>query len=198
MFELEPLIRTIGYIGVWIVVFSESGLLVGFFLPGDSFLFTAGVLASQDFLNIWILIPLIFSGAILGDNVGYAFGYRIGPKLFKREDSVFFHKKHLMRAELLYEKYGPKIIVLARFMPVVRTFAPIVAGIGKMKYKTFLIYNLVGGILWGIGMPLFGYFLGSAVPAVDRYIIPIIIGIIFLSILPGILHVGKAWLKSRS
>ncbi|MBI2052994.1 MAG: VTT domain-containing protein [Candidatus Ryanbacteria bacterium] len=198
MFELEPLIRTIGYIGVWIVVFSESGLLVGFFLPGDSFLFTAGVLASQDFLNIWILIPLIFSGAILGDNVGYAFGYRIGPKLFKREDSVFFHKKHLMRAELLYEKYGPKIIVLARFMPVVRTFAPIVAGIGKMKYKTFLIYNLVGGILWGIGMPLFGYFLGSTVPAVDRYIIPIIIGIIFLSILPGVVHVGKAWLRSGS
>jgi membrane-associated protein len=198
MFDIESFIQTVGYIGIWMVVFSESGLLIGFFLPGDSFLFTAGVLASQNFLNIWILIPLVFSAAILGDNIGYAFGCRIGPKLFKREDSFFFHKKHLMRAELLYEKYGPKIIVLARFMPVVRTFAPIVAGIGKMNYKTFLLYNLVGGTLWGIGMPLFGYFLGATIPGVHAYMIHIIIVIIFLSILPGIIHAGKAWLRSRN
>ena len=149
MLDPVTILKTVGYLGMFAIVFAESGLLIGFFLPGDSLLFTAGMLASQGLLNIYILIPLTFIAAVLGDSVGYAFGYRVGPKIFKRGDSFFFHKDHLKRAEYFYEKYGSKTIVLARFMPVVRTFAPIVAGMGKMRYHKFLFYNIVGGVLWG-------------------------------------------------
>ena len=124
MFDLISIIKTFGYLGLFGIVFAESGLFIGFFLPGDSLLFTAGFLASQGFLNIWILMPLIFIGAALGDNVGYAFGFKVGPMIFKREDSILFHKDHLERARIFYEKHGPKTLVLARFMPGIRTFAP--------------------------------------------------------------------------
>jgi membrane-associated protein len=191
MFDLVSLIKTVGYLGVFGIVFAESGLLIGFFLPGDSLLFTAGFLASQGFLNIWILIPLVFIGAILGDNVGYAFGHRVGPMIFTKEESILFHKDHLERARIFYEKHGPKALVLARFMPGIRTFAPILAGVGNMHYPTFIAYNLVGGVLWGIGMPLLGYFLGSVIPDIDRYLIPIILLIIFLSVLPSLVHVWR-------
>ena len=191
MFDLISLIKTVGYLGVFGIVFAESGLFIGFFLPGDSLLFTAGFLASQGFLNIWILSLLVFIGAVLGDNVGYSFGYKVGPLIFKREDSIFFHKNHLERARVFYEKHGPKAIVLARFMPGIRTFAPILAGVGKMHYPTFLSYNLIGGFLWGIGLPLLGYYLGSTIPGIDQYLIPIILLIIFLSILPGFIHIWR-------
>ncbi len=191
MFDLISLIKTAGYLGLFGIVFAESGLLLGFFLPGDSLLFTAGFLASQGFLNIWYLVPLMFIGAVLGDNVGYAFGYKVGPMLFTREESIFFHKDHLEKAKLFYEKYGKKAIVLARFMPGIRTFAPILAGVGKMEYRTFMTYNLVGGSLWGAGMPLLGYFLGNTIPGVDQYLLPIILLIIFLSILPSLVHIWK-------
>jgi len=192
MFNLVSLIKTAGYFGLFGIVFAESGLLLGFFLPGDSLLFTAGFLASQGFLNIWILIPLVFIGAVLGDNVGYAFGHKVGPLIFTKEDSILFHKDHLERAKVFYEKHGPKTLVLARFMPGIRTFVPILAGIGKMNYPTFMTYNLVGGLLWGIGMPLLGYFLGSVIPDIDRYLIPIIMAIIVLSLLPSLYHILKA------
>lgn len=191
MFDLISLIKTAGYLGLFGIVFAESGLLIGFFLPGDSLLFTAGFLASQGFLNIWYLVPLMFIGAVLGDNVGYAFGYKVGPMLFTKEESIFFHKDHLERARLFYEKYGKKAIVLARFMPGIRTFAPILAGVGKMEYRTFMTYNLVGGFLWGAGMPLLGYFLGNTIPGVDKYLLPIILLIIFLSILPSLIHIWQ-------
>ncbi len=191
MFDLIPLIKTAGYLGLFGIVFSESGLLIGFFLPGDSLLFTAGFLASQGFLNIWYLLPLMFLGAVLGDNVGYAFGFKVGPMLFTREESIFFHKDHLERAKIFYEKYGKKAIVIARFMPGIRTFAPILAGVGKMDYRTFMSYNLVGGLLWGTGMPLLGYFLGNTIPGVDKYLLPIILLIIFLSVLPSLIHIWK-------
>ena len=191
MFNLVSLIKTAGYLGLFGIVFAESGLLLGFFLPGDSLLFTAGFLASQGFLNIWILIPLVFIGAVLGDNVGYAFGHKVGPLIFTKEDSILFHKDHLERARIFYEKHGPKTLVLARFMPGIRTFVPILAGVGKMNYPTFMIYNLVGGLLWGIGMPLFGYFLGSVIPDIDRYLIPIVVAIIILSLLPSLYHILK-------
>lgn len=196
---LEPtiLIQTAGYIGLFAIVFAESGLFFGFFLPGDSLLFTAGFLASQDFLNIFILVPLVFVAAVLGDNAGYAFGRHFGPKIFKREDSFFFHRDHIRRAETFYENHGPKAIVLARFMPVVRTFAPIVAGVGKMHYPTFFFYNIVGGVLWGIGLPLLGYFLGSVIPGIDQYLLPIIIVIIVASVLPGAVHVLREYRASR-
>lgn len=189
MFDLVAFIKAVGYLGVFGVVFAESGLLIGFFLPGDSLLFTAGFLAAQGFFNIWILIGLVFIGAVLGDNIGYAFGYRIGPKIFKREDSIFFHKDILEKARIFYEKHGAKTIVLARFMPGIRTFAPILAGVGKMNYKTFFYYNMLGGFLWGIGLPWFGYFLGNTIPDIDKYLLPIIILIIALSVLPTVIHI---------
>lgn len=189
--ELTHLIETIGYIGLFAIIFAESGLLVGFFLPGDSLLFTAGFLASQDILSLPILIVTCFTAAVLGDSVGYTFGHRIGRRLFQREDSLFFHKKNVVKAQEFYEKHGPKTIVIARFMPIVRTFAPIVAGIGSMKYTTFVKYNIVGGVLWAIGLNLAGYYLGSLIPDVDKYLIPIVMTIIILSVAPGIIHVLK-------
>ncbi len=190
-FDLKQLIETIGYVGVFGIVFAESGLLFGFFLPGDSLLFTAGFLASQGFFNIWILALGCFIAAVTGDSVGYYIGHKFGRRLFHKEDSIFFHKDHLKRAEDFYEKHGGKTIILARFMPVIRTFAPIVAGIGKMKYETFLMYNVVGGLLWAVGVTVAGYFLGSAIPDVDKYLLPIIALIIVASVAPPLYHVLK-------
>ncbi len=191
MFNLVSLIKTVGYFGLFGIIFAESGLFIGFFLPGDSLLFTAGFLASQHFLNIWILIFLSFAGAVLGDSVGYAFGKKVGPKIFSREDSMIFHKDHLDRAKAFYAKHGAKTIFLARFIPIIRTFAPIVAGVGEMQYRTFLIYNVLGGVLWAIGIPLIGYFLGNVIPNIDHYLLPIIALIILISVLPMIIHILK-------
>lgn len=191
MFDLISLIKGVGYIGIFAIVFAESGLFLGFFLPGDSLLFTAGFLASQGFLNIWILAIGFFIAAVLGDSVGYAFGRRVGPRIFQKEDSLLFNKENLHRAERFYEKHGGKAIILARFMPVIRTFAPILAGVGAMKYSKFLFFNVVGGVIWGIGISLAGYYLGSLIPDVDRYLIPIIAAIILVSALPGIIHLVR-------
>jgi len=191
MFDLPSLITASGYAGVTAIVFAESGLLIGFFLPGDSLLFTAGFLASQGVFRIDALVLLAFLGAVAGDSVGYSFGYRIGRRLFTKEDSLFFHKDHLARAEQFYMKYGKKTIILARFLPVIRTFAPILAGVGRMQYHVFLLYNLIGAGLWAGGLSLLGYFLGSTVSNIDQYLIPIIAGIIFLSFLPTIIHFAR-------
>lgn len=188
MFDLIPLIKAGGYLAVSGIVFAESGLLIGFFLPGDSLLFTAGFLASQGYLDISILVALCFVAAVVGDSVGYAIGKKLGPKIFVREDSFFFDKQHVHRAQAFYEKHGGKAITLARFIPIVRTFAPVVAGIGNMPYHTFFFYNIIGGLLWAVGLPLAGYFAGSMIPNVDRYLLPIILGIILLSISPGIVQ----------
>ncbi|HEY9675035.1 MAG TPA: VTT domain-containing protein [Waterburya sp.] len=189
-FDLPQLIKSLGYFGVWGIVFAESGLLVGFFLPGDSLLFTAGFIASQGFLNIFVLIFGCFVCAVLGDNVGYATGYRFGRRLFQKEDNWFFHKKNLVKTQSFYDKHGKKTLVLARFMPVVRTFAPIVAGIAAMRYRTFMSYNLVGGLLWTVGITLLGFFLGKVIPAeqVDKYLLPIVLAIIVISLIPSVLH----------
>ncbi|MDP3696967.1 MAG: VTT domain-containing protein [Candidatus Taylorbacteria bacterium] len=189
--DLVTLVKTAGYAGLFFIIFAESGLFIGFFLPGDSLLFTAGFLTSQGYLHIVPLAILTFTAAILGDNFGYAFGRRVGPAIFTKEDSIFFHKDYLARAQDYYNKYGAKTIVLARFMPVVRTFAPILAGVGKMEYREFLFYNFIGGAMWGLGMPLLGYFLGSTIPNIDRYLIPIIIFIIFASMIPPVWHFMK-------
>jgi len=188
MFDLIPLIKTAGYLGLFGIIFAESGLFFGFFLPGDSLLFTAGFLASQGFLNVYILAPLLFVAAVAGDSVGYAFGYRVGPKIFKKEDSIFFKKEYLVKAQEFFAKHGGKTIILARFVGIVRTFAPILAGVGKMHYRTFLAYNLIGGLLWAVGLTFLGYFLGRTIPNVDKYLLPIILGIIFVSFLPTIFH----------
>lgn len=191
MFSLETILPIIGYLGIMAIIFAESGLLIGFFLPGDSLLFTAGLLASQGVFDIRLLILLCFGAAVIGDSVGYWFGHRLGRRIFQRENSRFFHNHNLERAERFYEKHGGKTIILARFMPVIRTFAPILAGVGVMQYKKFLLYNITGGALWAIGIPLAGYFLGNAIPGIDQYLIPIIVGIVLLSLLPGIAHTFK-------
>jgi len=182
----EVLIKTFGYLGLFVAVFAESGLFIGFFLPGDSLIFTAGILASQGLLSIWVLPPLLFIAAVLGDNFGYAFGRRLGPQLFSREDSRFFHRKHLERAQTFYARYGKATLIIARFTPIVRTFAPIVAGAGKMHYPTFFVYNIVGAFIWVMLNTLLGYFLGKTVPNIERYIIPILVIIIVLSFLPAV------------
>lgn len=190
-FDLTELIKTIGLLGVFAIVFAESGLMIGFFLPGDSLLFTAGFLASQGFINIWLLALGSFFAAVVGDSVGYTFGHKIGRRLFQRENSLLFHKDNLLKAEAFYEKHGGKTIILARFMPIIRTFAPIVAGMGSMRYYSFLSYNIIGGFLWAIGLCLGGYILGSTIPNVDRYLLPIVFLIIVLSILPSVIHIIK-------
>jgi membrane-associated protein len=190
-FDLAEIIKTIGYLGVFSIVFAESGLLFGFFLPGDSLLFTAGFLASQGFFNIAILMILCVVGAIAGDSVGYFFGKRVGKKLFDREDSRFFKKKHLMKAHEFYELHGGKTIILARFIPVVRTFAPIVAGTAEMTYRSFLIYNVVGGVLWAVGLTAMGFALGHVIPEPDKYLLPIIILIVLISVAPAGIHALK-------
>lgn len=177
-----------GHLAIWAVVFAESGLLVGFFLPGDSLLFTAGFLSSQGLLSVQLLVIGAFICAVLGDNVGYATGHKFGRRLFRKEDSWFFHKKHLNKAQNFYDKHGKKTVVLARFMPIVRTFAPIVAGIGAMKYKTFISYNILGGFLWTFGITLLGYFLGKLIPDVDKYLLPIIVVIVVVSFAPSAFH----------
>src|SRR3989344_8640341 len=191
--DLIALIETLGYIGLFGIVFAESGLCFGFLFPGDSLLFTAGLLAAQGILDITILTILVTLGAILGDSVGYWFGAKVGPMLFNREDSFFFNKRHVERTRLFYLKHGSRAIVLARFIPIVRTFAPILAGVGTMPYGKFLRYNIVGGILWGTGVTLLGYFLGATIPGIERYLFPIIIIIIVTSFIP----IGIDFLKER-
>ncbi len=183
---LDPLflVNAVGLFGVWLIIFAESGLFFGFFFPGDSLLFTAGFLASQGYLNIWFLIIGSAAAAVLGDSVGYWFGAKVGSKIFSRPDSFFFRRKHLERTRVFYAQHGKKTIVLARFVPIIRTFAPILAGVGGMEYRVFLTYNLVGGVVWGAGLPLLGYLLGAIVPGVDRYLLPIVIIIIILSLIP--------------
>lgn len=190
-FDLVELVKAAGYLGLFGIVFAESGLLIGFFLPGDSLLFTAGFLASQNYLSLVPLMLIVFIAAVLGDNFGYYFGRKVGYRIFIREDSLLFHKSNLLRAKVFYERFGGRAIILARFMPVVRTFAPILAGVGNMAYGSFVFYNVVGGFFWAIGLVFFGYLLGNTIPNVDRYLLPIILGIIIASISPTLIHILK-------
>lgn len=195
-YGIEALITLVSVPGIAAIIFAESGLLIGFFLPGDSLLFTAGFLVQSDIIrfNIHALVAILFLAAVLGDNVGYAFGRKFGRRLFDRKNSVLFHSENLHRAEAFYEKHGAKTIVLARFVPVVRTFAPIVAGISKMHYKTFLAYNLLGGLLWAVGLTYLGYAAGDVIERYGINIEYVILGIIFISIAPPLVHV----LRERS
>ncbi|MBI2097501.1 MAG: VTT domain-containing protein [Candidatus Vogelbacteria bacterium] len=187
---LDPLwlVQTAGLIGVWFVVFAESGLFFGFFFPGDSLLFTAGFLASQGYLDLGLLIIGVVVAACVGDSVGYWFGAKVGPKIFSRADSLFFRREYLERTRVFYARHGKPTIVLARFVPIVRTFAPILAGVGRMEYRVFLTYNLVGGAIWGVSLPLLGYLVGAIVPGADRYLLAIVAVIILLSFIPALRH----------
>ncbi|MCB4757158.1 MAG: VTT domain-containing protein [Elusimicrobia bacterium] len=184
LFDYKELIRWGGTTVLTIIVFSETGLLVGFFLPGDSLLVTAGLIAAVDGnLNIWFLTLILSAAAIVGDTVGYWIGYHAGPKIFNKEDSLFFKKAYVTRTHQFYEKYGAKTIVIARFVPIVRTFAPTVAGVGMMPYRKFLTYNILGGIGWVTSMLFIGYSLGR-IPNIEKKVHYIIFTVIFLSFLP--------------
>jgi membrane-associated protein len=187
----HTIISAVGVFGVIAIIFAETGLFFGFFFPGDSLLFTAGFLSSQHQISFAWLLFGAFIAAVIGDSVGYAFGKKVGPAIFTKENSFFFDKKHISRAQHFYEKYGKKTIILARFMPVVRTFAPIVAGVGNMNYRTFISFNIVGGFLWTWAMLWIGYGFGSVIPDPDRYVIPAVIMIILISAMPAILEILK-------
>jgi len=185
LYQFDELIRWGGYTVLVVIVFAETGLLAGFFLPGDSLLVAAGLLAAVgDTLEIVPLIVLLSIAAIAGDSTGYAIGYHLGPRVFRREDSRYFHKDHLLRTHRFYEKYGAKTIVLARFVPIIRTFAPTVAGVGNMRYRTFLVFNVMGGIGWVASMTLTGYYLARSVPDIERQLHWVIGGVIVVSFLP--------------
>ena len=186
--DLVAAIKTVGYAGLAFVVFAETGLFLGFFFPGDSLLFVAGLLASQGFFSVAFLILIVFVAAVTGNMVGYEFGRRVGPRLFSREDSLLFRKAHVVRTQKFFDRYGGKTIMIARFMPIVRTFAPILAGVGNMQYRSFLAYNIAGAAIWTAGLTLLGYFLGNVVPDIDKYLLPIVLAIVVVSVLPGIYH----------
>ncbi|KKS79226.1 MAG: Protein DedA (Protein DSG-1) [Parcubacteria group bacterium GW2011_GWD2_43_10] len=184
--DLESIIIAVGYIGLFTIIFAESGLLVGIIFPGDSLLFTAGFLASQGIFAIVPLILLCFAAAVTGDSVGYTFGRRVGKRFFTREKSFFFNPDNVVRAENFYAKHGGKAIILARFLPGIRTLAPILAGVGEMHYPTFLLYNVTGGLFWAVGLTALGYYLGNAIPGIDKYLLPVLLFIIIVSVLPSI------------
>jgi len=193
VYNVPELIRWGGYVGLFVVVFAETGLLIGFFLPGDSLLVTAGLFAATGELDIVLLIVSLCVAAVVGDAVGYAIGYRSGMALYNRKDSFFFRREHLLKTKAFYEKHGGKTIIIARFMPIIRTFAPVVAGVAGMTYRRFATFNIAGGILWVCSMSLIGYLLGRSVPDIGSHIHIVVAVVIFLSLLPGII----AWLRER-
>lgn len=184
--HLDPLaiVKAGGYLGLALLVFAESGLLIGIFLPGDSLLFAAGLLSAGGFLEFGPLAAVVAVSAILGDSVGYWFGRNVGDNLFKRKDSRLFKQEYIERTQKFYRKYGGRAVVLARFVPVVRTLAPILAGVGKMRYSRFISYNALGAILWGAGMVAVGFFLGVLIPNSERYVLPLSLLIIVISFFP--------------
>ncbi len=190
-FDPHKIIAAFGALGVILIIFAETGLLFGFFLPGDSLLFTAGFLASQDLISFWPLAIGVFLAAVLGDSFGYWFGKMTGQAIFTREDSRFFKKHYVHDTQAFYEKHGKKTIILARFMPIIRTFAPIMAGVANMKYRTFITYNVIGGFIWAFGSTVAGYFLGKTIPNADKYLTPIILVIALSSFIPAFVHMYR-------
>jgi membrane-associated protein len=197
--DLPALVQWAGYIGLATIIFTETGLFVGFFLPGDSLLVTAGLLTSQGLpLKIALLGALLTAAAVLGDNTNYWVGRLSGPRIFRRDDSLFFKRRYVDRAHEFYGRHGAKMVVLARFMPIIRTFAPLVAGVGLMDYRTFVTFSILGGTAWIWSMLCVGYFLGQYVPGVARHIEIVILGVIFVSILPGLIGWWREWRATRA
>jgi membrane-associated protein len=190
-YSLDDLIRWGGYVVLFVIVFTETGLLIGFFLPGDSLLITAGIIAAAGGLDIWWLNVVLIVAAITGDSVGYAIGVRLGPRLFTRPQSLLFNPRHIERTRVFYARHGPKTIVIARFVPIVRTFAPVVAGVGQMEYRRFIFYNVAGGIGWVTGMTWAGYGLGRVIPNLGSYIHLVVGIVIVLSVIPIVIEILK-------
>jgi membrane-associated protein len=198
LYNVPELIRMGGLVGLVAVVFAETGLMVGFFLPGDSLLVTAGLFAAKGDLNIVWLNLALMAAAIAGDATGYWIGRRAGQALYSRPNSFFFRKQHLVKTHEFYEKHGGKTIVIARFVPIIRTFAPVVAGAAEMTYRQFAVYNVAGGIGWVASMTLTGYFLGRAIPDIDKHVHIVVAVVILLSLLPGIISIAREKMKARS
>ncbi len=190
MFDVTNLIETGGLLILFLIIFSESGMMVGLFFPGDTLLFSAGILAASGHLPILATLLVIASAAIIGDNIGYLIGKHFGPKLFKK-DGIIFRKEYINRAEGFFDKYGNKTMLVAHFIPIVRSFAPVAAGAGNMNHKQFIVYDAIGDIAWALVVTLAGYFIGSRIPGIEHYIEPVLIGIILLFLLPTIYHVFK-------
>ncbi|QQR50394.1 DedA family protein [Candidatus Nomurabacteria bacterium] len=191
LLDPKTIISTFGLIGVIAILFAESGTFLGFILPGDTLLITAGLLASKGYINLWLLLAFGSIAAILGDSVGYWFGRKLGPRLFVRDDSFLFKKRYLEQAKKFYDKHGKKTIIIGRFLAGIRMFAPILAGATQMNYGVFLTYNIIGGIFWVFSLSLLGFFLGETIPGIDRYILPIIIGVFVVSFIPPIFQIIK-------
>ena len=189
--NLPELVQWAGLFGIAAIIFSETGLLVGVFLPGDSLLVTAGLLSARGYLNVYTLTPLLTVAAICGNSLGYYIGRTSGPRIFSRENSFFFNKKHAIRAAEFYQKHGRKTIVLAQFMPIIRTFSPVIAGVGGMKFRTFITFNIIGAFVWIWSMVGIGYFLGSYIPGIDQHIEIVVVIVVFISILPGLIGAYK-------
>ncbi|QQS18657.1 VTT domain-containing protein [Candidatus Saccharibacteria bacterium] len=189
--DFIEIVRTGGLPILFLIIFAESGMMVGFFFPGDTLLFSAGILAAAGVLPIWVTVAVISAAAIAGDNTGYHIGRKLGPRLFKKEDGLIFRKDLIMKAEKFYEKYGTKTMLVAHFIPIVRSFAPVTAGAGKMDYKQFAVYDAIGDIVWAASITLLGYFVGSRIPGVEHYIEPVLIGIILVTLIPTIYHALK-------
>ena len=198
IYNIPDLIGWGSYWVLFFIIFAETGLFVGFFLPGDSLLVAAGLFAAAGKLDVFLLIGFLSAAAIIGDSTGYWFGEKIGKKLFERKKSHFFKPKHLLRAKRFYEKHGGKTIIIARFVPVVRTFAPIVAGATDMHYRRFLTFNIVGGVLWVMSMTLVGYFIGSIVPDIDKHMGVLIISVIIISLIPAIVEYMREKRRERT
>lgn len=192
--DVRAIIAWGGYVGLTAIIFAETGLLIGFFLPGDSLIVTAGLLAATTgVFNVWLLGLLLTVASIIGNTLGYAIGKTAGPRLFSREDSLLFNKKHLYRAHEFYERHGGATVIIARFMPIVRTFVPVVAGMGQMDYRRYTLYNIIGGLGWIWSMLFIGYFLGSYIPGVDQHIESVILIVVLVSLTPGII----GWLRTK-
>lgn len=198
IYNVEGIIRWGGVAMISIIIFSETGLMVGFFLPGDSLLVSAGVFVAAGHLNLYTLLVVVSLSAVAGDQLGYYIGRKTGQALFTKEDSLLFKRSHVLRAQAFYERYGGKTIVLARFIPIVRTFAPVVAGVGQMNYRRFVSFNIFGGILWVFTMVLGGYLLGTSIPNINKHIHIVIVIVVFLSILPGIIEVLRSRKKETA
>ncbi|HVZ58415.1 MAG TPA: VTT domain-containing protein [Patescibacteria group bacterium] len=192
LLDVHFLVQTFGLPGITLIIFAETGLMLGFFLPGDSLLITGGIFAAKGDMSLPALFFFVFLAASLGNIAGYFFGHKVGRRLFHRSDSFLFKKEYVESAQEFYKKHGGKAVILARFMPIIRTFAPIVAGIAQMDLTTFVIYSVIGSLLWAVGLTLIGFYLGQLIP--DKYFEPIILGVIFVSLLPAIIHA----LKSKS
>jgi membrane-associated protein len=196
--DLTAWISTLGYFGLILIIFLETGVFFGFFLPGDSLLFVSGVLAAQGVFNIFILIPVLVLTAFLGYAFGYWFGFRLGHWLMARKESFWFRKRYIESAKVFYARHGRKTLILGRFVPVIRTFIPIVGGMAEMPLRKYLLFNAIGALLWALGLPLLGYFLGDIIPDAGKYIVPIVLFVIFLSILPAIYHSLKKRFSKKS